>query len=241
MADDRPFSDPGEGSADSTLAEVIVPPPRALARARWAEAVFLFALITLAVLALFARNHDYFAWDLKLARSIQSISFPGFATAMAAISIFGNGWIAWPLVITTGIALIKAGLRVEASILTGGAGLGWILERLLKLSIGRVRPSDVLVNVAGTFHYESFPSGHVFFYVEFFGFLFFLSYVLLRRGWVRRISLTACGLIVLLVGVSRVYLGAHWPSDVLGAYLAGGLWLMLMIAGYRRTKAKRRS
>jgi undecaprenyl-diphosphatase len=41
-----------------------------------------------------------------------------------------------------------------------------------------------------------------------------------------------------LIGLSRVFQGAHWPSDVVGAYLAGGVWLMLMIEVYRRAKLK---
>jgi undecaprenyl-diphosphatase len=44
--------------------------------------------------------------------------------------------------------------------------------------------------------------------------------------------------LISVVGISRVYLGAHWPSDVVGAYLAGGIWLMLMIEVYRRIQAK---
>jgi undecaprenyl-diphosphatase len=45
---------------------------------------------------------------------------------------------------------------------------------------------------------------------------------------------------IAFIGVSRVYMGAHWPSDTVGAYLAGGVWLMLMIEVYRRMKARQR-
>ena len=75
--------------------------------------------------------------------------------------------------------------------------------------------------------------------MEYFGFLFFLSYVLLKRGRLRNSSFVLFGLLIFLISVSRVYMGAHWPSDTLGAYLAGGVWLMLMIEAYSRLKAKR--
>lgn len=228
-------------SDNSNLAEMIVSPPRAAARARWAEMVFLMMLCVYAALAVLAHRYAYFDWDLSLARSIQSISIPGFETAMIGVSLLGNGWIAWPLVAVAGIALIKTGLRAEGVICMAGAGSGWIVNQLLKLSIGRPRPSGALVNIAGTFHFESFPSGHVVFFVEFFGFLLFLALVLLKRGPLRHASLIVPGLLIALVGVSRVYLGAHWPSDVVGAYLAGGIWLMLMFEVYRRIKAKPRS
>jgi membrane-associated phospholipid phosphatase len=227
--------------ADSSGTEMIVSAPRAAARARWAETVFLMMLCVYAALAVLAHRYAYFDWDLSLARSIQSISIPGFETSMNAVSPLGNGWVAWPLVVVSGIALIKKGLRAEGVICMAGAGSGWLVNQLLKVSIGRPRPSDALVNVAGTFHYESFPSGHVVFFVEFFGFLLFLAHVLLKRGPLRHASLIVSGLLIALVGVARVYLGAHWPSDVVGAYLSGGIWLMLMIEVYRRIKARPRS
>jgi undecaprenyl-diphosphatase len=80
----------------------------------------------------------------------------------------------------------------------------------------------------------------VVFFVEFFGLLLFYAYVLLKRGPLRHASILICALLIALVGVSRVYLGAHWPSDVVGAYLAGGIWLMLLIEVYRRIQNKRR-
>ena len=242
MAEER-FSgnDPSQTADSPEFAEVIVPAPRAASRAKSAQTVFLVCLCVYAVLAFFAHRYAYFGWDLTLARSIQSISNPGFAAAMIGVSLLGNGWIACALVVLAGLAFIKTGLRAEGLICMAGTGSGWLVDHLMKLLIGRPRPSDTLVNVAGHFHFESFPSGHVVFFVEFFGFLFFLAYVLLKRGPLRYVLMIVSGLLLVSVVMSRVYLGAHWPSDVLGAYLAGGLWLVLMIEVYRRIKAKQRS
>ncbi|MEK6322798.1 MAG: phosphatase PAP2 family protein [Acidobacteriota bacterium] len=233
-----PDSAPIESNSDSNGAEMIVSQPRAARRARWAAVAFVVTLSVYAVLGMLAHHYAYFDWDLSLARSIQSISLPGFGMLMVAVSFLG-GWIAWPLVVATGLALMKKGLRTEGVVCIAGAALGGVVNLLFKLWIGRPRPTDLLVNVARDYSHESFPSGHVVFFVEFFGFLFFLAYVLLKRGRWRVASLVVLGLLIGLVGVSRVYMGAHWPSDVLGAYLAGGIWLVLMIEVYRRIKARR--
>jgi membrane-associated phospholipid phosphatase len=108
------------------------------------------------------------------------------------------------------------------------------LNRLTKLIVARPRPTAGLVHILQHEKTESFPSGHVTFFVCYFGFLFFIAYARLPRGsFARRAALIICSLPILLIGLSRIYLGAHWPSDTLGAYLFAGLWLGVAIHFYR--------
>ncbi|MEW6212368.1 MAG: phosphatase PAP2 family protein [Acidobacteriota bacterium] len=213
-------------------------PHRSAARARQVEMVFGSSLIAYSALAALAYRYSYFSWDLNFARFVQEITVPGFETLMIWNSVPGNGVIPWILVIATGTILILARFRVEGIICMAGAGVGALIDRLMKALIDRPRPPDSLVRVMGDFNHESFPSGHVFFFVSFFGFLFFLTYALLKKGLLQRALLILFGAMLVLIGLSRVYQGAHWPSDVVGAYLAGGAWLMLMIEVYRRLKLK---
>lgn len=218
--------------------EMTVSPKRAVRRAYRAEVVLVIALCFYAALAVLAHRYAYFDWDLSLARRIQSVAVPGFKTLMIWVSALGSGWTPVALVTVTGVALIVGRFRLEGIICLAGVGLGSAVERLLKFLSARPRPDRALVEVMFEVRHESFPSGHVFFFVGFFGYLFFLAYVLLRRGKTRRLALVLLGAPVALVGLSRVYLGAHWPSDVIGAYLAGGIWLGLMIEVYRRLKPR---
>ena len=80
----------------------------------------------------------------------------------------------------------------------------------------------------------SFPSGHVVFFVQFFGFLLYLVARQKSPGWQRSATMFLVAWPITLVGVSRVYLGAHWPSDVLAGYLVGGIALFLMAVNYER-------
>ncbi len=222
----------GENAAGT---EITVSPRRAVRRAKWAEIVFGAGLVVYAVMAVLAHRYEHFGWDIETRNFIQAITIPGFGKLMTWISVLGNGWVPVTLTGGFGLAFISARFRIEGLICILGVGLGSAMNRLLKALTDRPRPPSEIL-----FNHESFPSGHVVFFIEFFGLLFFLSYVLLRRGRLRRAALAVLAALVLLIGVSRVYLNAHWPSDVVGAYLAGGLWLMLMIEIYRRLKARQR-
>jgi undecaprenyl-diphosphatase len=111
--------------------------------------------------------------------------------------------------------------------------LNWIVKRLIK----RPRPTSELVTVARVINEPSFPSGHVMHYVNFFGLLDYLLATNWRSGRLRNILLTISTALIILIGPSRVYLGAHWPSDVMAGYVDGGLWFGGLMAAYLRVKS----
>jgi membrane-associated phospholipid phosphatase len=204
-----------------------------LFRSRSSQVLFASGLCVYVLAAVLAGHYEYFAWDLRLSRAIQSLNAPWVKPLMVWVSALGSGWIAVALALGAGLGLLSLRLRIEGLICLAGLGLGRLVTSLLKLISGRPRPNDSLVQIIGGFHELSFPSGHAIFFVELFGFLFFLIYVLAKRGLARTAALVILAVLIVLVGVSRIYLGAHWPSDVIGGYIAGSLWLMIMIEIYR--------
>jgi undecaprenyl-diphosphatase len=219
-----------------------VPRVRAVRRLWRAETVYVVALGAFSILAIFAYLDPYFSWDLRVSSAFNWEHFapPGLLPLMRFMSLFGNGWTPYALSAATAALFLLFRRRSEAvALLLSTAGSG-LINSLLKLLISRPRPTRDLIPIYRDTVTQSFPSGHVTFYVCYFGFLFFVAYALLPRGSVaRRLALAVTALPVLLVGLSRIYLGAHWPSDTLGAYLWSGVWLMFSLAMYRRWKERR--
>lgn len=85
------------------------------------------------------------------------------------------------------------------------------------------------MNVINQLKDYSSSSGHVLFFTTFFGFLLLLVYTLLKPAWWRMELLFLLIGMGALIGPSRIYEGQHWASDVIGAYLLGGVWLALTI------------
>jgi membrane-associated phospholipid phosphatase len=204
-----------------------------------AEVAFSAGLAVFAVLAVLAHAYAYFAWDLRAARFVQSFDAGWWAGFMEWASVVGNSWHPHALTAATALVFFLRRRRSECFGLILSAGGGALVNRVLKVLIARPRPAADLVGFAYRSDELSFPSGHVMFYVCYFGFLFFEAHALLPRGSSRRrAALALSALPVLVIGLSRVYLRAHWPSDTLGAYLLGALWLALSLEIYRRWKRR---
>lgn len=185
------------------------------------------------LLAFLASTTPFFPIDVRITQAIQSTGSPLFADFMWLIS--WPGFLPQSVLITLLLAfmLYAFGLHWEsvASLLAASFSAG--ANQLVKEIIQRPRPALDLVDVFAVLQSYSFPSGHVMFYVSFFGFLWFLVYTLLKPSWIRSLILGFVGILILMVGVSRIYLGQHWASDVLGAYLLGSLILLGIISLYR--------
>ena len=136
------------------------------------------------------------------------------------------------------VTIYLFGLQWEAVTALVAAALPPLVNVVVKGIIRRPRPTVDLVHVLNVLNSYSFPSGHVMFYVGFFGFLWFLIYTLLKRSVLRTILLIFFGALIVLIGISRIYLGQHWASDVLGAYLLGGLTLAAIFQFYRWGKKR---
>jgi membrane-associated phospholipid phosphatase len=209
---------------------------RVLLRGRYILAAYILALLALAGLAVAAHAHAVLPGDLPLTRELQESRSPVVFWLFSLISAIGFAVPSAIIEILAVLTLWLLRLRLESIFLVLTL-LADLLGGVLKIVVGRHRPTSDLVHVVQQIQQPSFPSGHTLHYTVFYGFLFFVIATNFKSSWPRNSALVICALLVLLVGPSRVYLGEHWPTDVLGGYLVGALCLAPLIAGYLWAKA----
>ena len=117
--------------------------------------------------------------------------------------------------------------------------LGNIFNPIIKNIVNRARPTGDIVNILETKTNSSFPSGHAMGAIILYGFLIYLVWKLPFQH--KKFITTILVSFIILVGISRIYLGVHWPTDVLGAYIIGFLWLIFGIYIYKKFKKKKLS
>jgi len=136
-----------------------------------------------------------------------------------------------------GVVLLRRRERYWFLTLALAMGGGMLLNEGLKLLYRRARP--VLVDPLVMLHSFSFPSGHTAGATLFYGVLAAYLVYLTRRPW-QRVAVTAAAVaLVVLVGLSRVYLGAHYASDVLAAACSSTMWLNACLVGVHRLVQRR--
>jgi undecaprenyl-diphosphatase len=173
-------------------------------------------------------------FDEKSYEELKEKTSPLFNILMEGVSALGEPAIALAL---TAIAIATFALRgkwIEAIFILAATS-GVLLAFVLKEIIQRSRPFPLDHNATGliqSINEYSYPSGHVLFFVVFFGFFAYLAWMHFT-GRTRVIVIAICGALILLIGPSRVFLGAHWASDVLGSYIIGTIWLFILILAYR--------
>ncbi|MDD1701079.1 MAG: phosphatase PAP2 family protein [Methanoregula sp.] len=197
-------------------------------------------LVSAIALSLAAHFFVVFPFDLKITHELQEEKNPVFVLVMQGVSAIGEIRIGILLAgAVSAFYMIRHRLLEACFILVTLSS--FMLIALIKVLVARPRPPYFLLDPADTFqliNQYSFPSGHVLFFVVFFGFIAYLAW-LHQTGRARITLITACGALILLIGPSRIYLGAHWASDVLGSYIIGVLWLSFIILGYHLVSYQR--
>lgn len=227
---------PVVNEAQRVAAETSVSGRRAVSRGTIFLAFYLWLLSGAIMISFIARYTQFFPWDRTITASLQSQRNSWIRRFMTAISEIGFPKLGVPFTFTIATIFWALRFRLEAIfiLLTSSSNLlNWLVKNLIK----RPRPTTELVTVARVINEPSFPSGHVMHYLNLFGLLDYLIATNWRSGRLRNTLIAICTSMILLVGPSRIYLGAHWPSDVMAGYIYGGLWFGGLMALYLRLKS----
>ena len=214
--------------------------PSPAARHWLAFAYMLIATGLFVVLTFMLGHTPYTSLDLAFSQWLQSFRNPWLDFLMEFAGVPGLFPQVIPLNVLVILILFAFRLRWEALTLSIVGPVVGITSTLLRYSIDRPRPTPDLVWVAQEIergHY-SFPSGHALGFVAIFGFIWFIAFTRLRPSWQRTAFLIAYAALIGWVGISRVYVGEHWLTDVLAGYVAGSVYLVGMILLYNWGKPR---
>jgi membrane protein DedA with SNARE-associated domain/membrane-associated phospholipid phosphatase len=204
----------------------------------------LMALWIFASIAEDVIHHDPITqFDIELAHALHSYSSSTVLTIATTLTLAGSPMVIVPLALVVGAILIRKGAWVFLlgwlTALAGGAALDGALKMLFR------RPRPVWEDPWAVAHGWSFPSGHAMGSLVTYGMIAYLA-VATRREWPIRVAVIgALAMLIILIGLTRLYLGVHYFSDVVGGYAAGAVWLASCISACevvrRRSRARARA
>ncbi len=203
-------------------------------------------LLSLAALWIFASiaedviHHDPITqFDVELAYALHSHSSTAGLTIATTLTLAGSPRVIVPLALVVGAILIHRRQWIFlwgwVTALAGGAALDGALKILFR------RPRPLWEDPWAVAHGWSFPSGHALGSLVTYGMIAYLA-VATRHEWSFRVAVIgAMTLLIILIGLTRLYLGVHYFSDVIGGYAAGAVWLASCISGCEVARRRSRS
>ena len=207
-------------------------------------ALLVGLLAAAAALMLFAwlgseiQEGEVLTLDERVRGMVQHVASPALTGLMLVASRYGGPSTLVPLGVALALAFLVAGRRRGALLVIvtlAGAGL---LNGLLKLYFARIRPDPFFdYPLPGS---PSFPSGHALYAASVFGGLAALLSARLEGHLLRILVWSAAILLAGLIGLSRIYLGVHYPSDVLAGFAVGVIWVTAVTFGDRLARHRRR-
>lgn len=198
--------------------------------------VGVFALYLFTSLAEEVLERETEQLDAVVLAGLRQFASPTLDTAAVAASALGSEGLAVFLVLLLGYFVWRRRFGAVVALLLTTAG-AQMLNNVLKDLFHRTRPAPVTGLIPAQAF--SFPSGHAMVSAAFYFFLAYLGWRVLR-GWQRTVWISALLVVVIFIGLSRLYLGVHYLTDVVAGYLAGFLWTDTVIVGGHLLARRRR-
>lgn len=168
-------------------------------------------------------------WERELLESMHVTLPRALDTMLLIVPWFGTNITLLPLVLAAAAVLFWRVQRREIALQLVVVNVGgWLLTFALKIMFERARPE--LWEHRGQFAHAAFPSGHA---IASIGVLFTVAMLLHRElGW--RWPYLVAALLLSISLYSRLYLGVHWPTDVIAGVLVGSVWLAVTLRAFQR-------
>jgi undecaprenyl-diphosphatase len=193
-------------------------------------AVMLAALLAIVAIGVMVANDLTDPFDAMIIGLVRDDAAP--FSFLRPLTEAGSTWAVTAVAVVVLVVLSFGGWPRHAALAAGLIGLTALANTLLKRGVARARPDALEPLVVE--HGFSFPSGHALLSATAFGIVAVLVLRSRLPGGARQLVAALLALLVLLVGVSRIYLGVHYPSDVLAGWIAG-LAVVVLFARLTRT------
>lgn len=184
--------------------------------------IFSFLLFT--KIARNVLNNEYFNFDMAVSKVIYGLRAPISTQIMEIISFLGQDVVLIPFS-TLVFFLVRKKHKHESNLFFMAIVIGFLINFTIKLFIARPRPSLSPLFIEA---FYSFPSGHAMNSVIVYGIFAFFIFRFTRNKRLSIIIASACALLVTSIGISRIYLGVHYPTDVFAGFI-GGLWWIVTV------------
>ncbi len=169
-------------------------------------------------------NGDIIGYEI-----ISKFLISDFVTPIAKF-ITNFGGAIFLIVLTIVLFIVIKNKKIGASIFSNLV-IVTILNQLLKGILQRPRPTEYrIIEETG----YSFPSGHSMISMAFYGYLIYLIYKYVKNKYIKWISIVVLSLLICAIGISRIYLGVHYTSDVLGGFLISISYLVIFISAVNK-------
>ena len=181
--------------------------------------VFLFIFLLMLGIVLFDKD---LVFDKAIYNFIISFRCDALDKFFKTITVLGN-----PLSIVIVVAVCAFIFRNKNGLLLIISALdSVIVNTIIKYIVRRDRPDVLRLISQGVY---SFPSGHAMISVCVYGFLFYLDCSKIKKPWLKYISATILGILIIGVGISRIYVGVHYASDIIAGYSLALVEVILLV------------